>query len=422
VSRFTFAKGNAEKVLALPVYALGALASVLVPRRRNHWVFGCGSGVGEGALALFLEARASDPTLTLTWLARNSRDEADASRLGIPTAPVMSWRGFWLTLRAEVLVVTHGFGDVNRFGTRGGFIVQLWHGIPLKLIHLDSPATMHSPILPNSSLVKAALRFLYRGASRAIDLMPAASELAASRLRTAFALPASRVVVTGDPRDDVLSQGSDAGRISTARHVLASRLGDPALASGPPYPRVLLQAPTWRDGATDPGIPTMAQWRSIADYLEQSASHLVIRPHPLSVGDYGVGPTISGRIHLLTSAEQPDITPVLPAVDLLVTDYSSIAYDYALTGGEILYLAPDVAAYSSSRGLYEPYSTFSGGREVANWDELLEALRRRDSDPVFRGRLLEHSHAVARRNHEWRDGRNTFRVYTEIVSRLKGTS
>ena len=142
MSRFTFAKGNAEKVIALPLYALGAVASAIVPRKRGLWAFGSGSGVGEGALALALEARrASDPP-NIRWLARNVRDRTDASRLGLTAVPQTSWLGFWITLRAEVLVVTHGFGDVNRFGTRGGFIAQLWHGIPLKHIHLDSPATM----------------------------------------------------------------------------------------------------------------------------------------------------------------------------------------------------------------------------------------------------------------------------------------
>jgi CDP-glycerol glycerophosphotransferase len=418
VSSFTFAKGNAEKVLVLPVYALGALASRIVPRQRDHWVFGCGSGVGEGALALFLEARRANPNLTLTWLARNPRDDADAHRLGIPTVRLTSWRGFWRTLRAEVLVVTHGFGDVNRFGTRGGFIVQLWHGIPLKLIHLDSPATMRSPILPNSRVVTTVLRTLYRGAARGIRMFPAASDTAATRLRTAFALPANRVVVTGDPRDDVLSQGTPDDRATTARDLLARRLDIPPVSS---RTRILMHAPTWRDGAVDPVIPTPHEWDAISDYLARADAILVLRPHPLSVGDYGAGPLASDRIMLLDSAMQPDITPVLPAVDTLITDFSSVAYDYALTGGEILYLAPDVESYSTSRGLYEPYAQFSGGHEVATWHDLLALLERRDSDDAWRATLRAHTDAVVATHHTFRDGNNTVRVYTEIVSRLKGT-
>lgn len=417
MSRFTFARGNASKVLALPLYAVGALASAVVPRRAGHWVFGCGSGVGEGALPLLLTARAEDPSLTLTWLSRNRTDAAAAAALGIRSVPLMSWRGFWHTLRAQVLVVTHGFGDVNRFGTRGGFIVQLWHGIPLKLIHLDSPATVRLPILSRFWLARVAVRHVYRRMSRGIRLLPAASEVAAARLRTAFALPADRVVVTGDPRDDVLFRGTRAERAAAARSTLTQRLRLPEVPRG----QVLLFAPTWRDGEIDPGIPTEAQWRSIAEWLDSANARLVLRPHPLSVGDYGTGPRVSGRIHLLDSSLQPDITPLLPAVDLLITDYSSIAYDFALTGGDILYLAPDLDSYAVSRGLYEPYQRFSGGLDVASWGALLGLLSLRERNAGFRATLGRHSASLALRNHAYRDGRNTVRVYEEIVSRLKGT-
>jgi CDP-glycerol glycerophosphotransferase len=423
VSRFTFAKGNAEKVIALPLYALGALASAVVPRKKGLWAFGSGSGVGEGALALALEAREADSSLTIRWLGRNVRDRTDAARHRLTTVPLTSWRGFWITLRAEVLVVTHGFGDVNRFGTRGGFIVQLWHGIPLKLIHLDSPATMRSPVLDGSAVVRRVLRAMYRRAANGIDLFPAASPAAASRLATAFGLPADRIVVTGDPRDDTLNAGTPQQRRSTARGELARLLGAPQLAepgTAGTTPTVVLFAPTWRDGAADPVIPSPAEWASIANHLERSNATLLVRPHPLGVGDYRDGPATSPRIRFFTSQLQQDITPLLPAFDVLVTDYSSIAYDYALTGGPVLYLAPDVAAYTASRGLYEPYTEFSGGREVTSWRELLAQLDRLGEDPAFAADLAAHSEAVATRHHSFRDGHNTARVYTEIVSRLKG--
>lgn len=417
VSRFTFARGNARKVLSIPLYGLGAVASLIVPRRRATWVFGCGSGVGEGALALYTEARSQDPSLSLMWLARNDRDRDDAAALGIPSVPVMSWRGFWLTLRAEVIVVTHGFGDANRFATSGAFIVQLWHGIPLKHIHLDSAATVRVPFLPSSRGLNAALHLLYRRAARGISLLPAASAASASRLKTAFGLGDDRVVVTGDPRDDVLLAGTAEERGAAARQRMSALLGvDLATA------HTLLFAPTWRDGAADPGLPTAPQWQRIAGHLDATDSHLIVRPHPLSVGDYDAGPGFSARIHLLASDLQPDVTPVLPGVDTLVTDYSSIAFDFALTGGDILFIAPDVADYTSSRGLYEPYARFSGGREVATWDELLDQLERRATDPAFGAELRDHSAHLAQRFHDFHDGRNAERVYAQIVSRVKGTT
>ena len=410
----TFAGANAKKILALPGYALGALASLLVPRRTDLWVFGSGPGVGEGSLALYRAVRRAEPGLSLLWLARDESDLAAAGRLGIPAVLKSSRQGLWATLRARVVVVSHGFGDANRYGLGGAFVVQLWHGIPLKLINLDSPATLRTRLLPDSALVRRALRLMYRTAAKSIDLLPAASEVSAIRLRSAFALPAGRVVVTGDPRDDVLLRGTAQSRRDAAHELLVAALG-----IAPTGQRILLYAPTWRDGAVDPGVPTAEEWQRIATMLETSDSLLLVRPHPHGVGDYAAGFALSHRILLLGAAACVDVTPVLPAVDLLITDYSSIAFDFALTGGPIVFLAPDVAAYSASRGLYADYATFSGGTETSSWTELLGLIARADSDPATLAGLTAHAAQLATDHHAFRDGGNTARVYGQITTRLR---
>jgi CDP-glycerol glycerophosphotransferase len=410
----TFAAGNAKKLLALPGYALGAVASLLVPRRRDLWVFGSGPGVGEGALALYRVAERENPGRRLLWLARDESDLATAARLSIPAVLKSSRQGLWATLRARVIVVTHGFGDANRYGTTGGFVVQLWHGIPLKRINLDSAETLRTRLLPDSALLRRMLRLMYRRAARSIDILPAASEVSAGRLRTAFELPDGRVVVTGDPRDDVLLRGEDWERSATARALVFERLG-----IAPSDSRMLLYAPTWRDGGADPGIPTDEEWRRIAALLEKTDSILLVRPHPHGVGDYAAGPAVSERVRMFGSRQCTDVTPALPAVDMLITDYSSIAYDFALTGRPIVFLAPDVESYTASRGLYVAYSTFSGGSETSSWSEALDLIERADSAPATRKRLAEHSESLATAHHAYRDGRNTDRVYREITTRLK---
>jgi CDP-glycerol glycerophosphotransferase (TagB/SpsB family) len=388
-SGFTFAAGNARKLLAIPLYVLGAIASLVTPRRADLWVFGSGSGIGEGALALHEYARGRGHELV--WLAGTASELARARELGIRAEPKMSRRGFMLTLRAGLLAITHGFGDVNRFATRGAFVVQLWHGIPLKHIQLDSAVTF-------SGRYPRLLRWAYRRSAANIDLVPAASELSAARLRTAFGLPADKLVVTGDPRDDVL--------FSTTKDAARARLG----LGGR---QILLYAPTWRDGGADPSVPSDAEWRAIDDWLAERDAILVVRPHPHGVGNYAAGLALSPRVRMLEARTEPDITPLLPAFDILVTDYSSIAFDFALTDGVVAFLAPDVDAYAGSRGLYEPYSLFSGATEASTWAELLSVLENPEQ-------LRPHTAHLADTHHTFRDGRNTARVYDEIITRMHG--
>ena len=53
MASFSFGAGNAHKLAATPLYAAGRLLTLIVPRSRDEWVFGCGAGIGDGALALW---------------------------------------------------------------------------------------------------------------------------------------------------------------------------------------------------------------------------------------------------------------------------------------------------------------------------------------------------------------------------------
>ncbi|MEO8262309.1 MAG: CDP-glycerol glycerophosphotransferase family protein, partial [Pseudolysinimonas sp.] len=406
MASFTFGAGNARKVLRLPLYALGALATLVIPRTPRLWVFGSGIGVGEGALALYRVARERQSESTrLVWLATTDAEVAEARTLGLEARRKSGWGGFWLTARARVLVVTHGFGDVNRYGSRGGFVAQLWHGIPLKRLHLDSPAALRLSFLPDHRLVRAFVARAYRFAGRGIGLFSVASERVVPRISSAFGIPRDRIVVTGDPRDDVLLAGTAAERRTAALEALG--------ADG--TARRILYAPTWRDGASDPSAPDAATWDEIVAWLDRTDSELWVRTHPLGRGDYAAGAALSPRIRMLGAAQVPDITPLLPAFDALVTDYSSIAYDFSLVGAPIVFLAPDVEAYARARGLYESYRDFSGGRHVTRWPHALSVLEERAGEGPHEAWLrTEHFDHL--------DGGATGRVFEAIQARTGGAA
>ena len=411
MARFTFSAGNARVLARAPLYALGALVAVLVPRSPRQWVLGSGAGLGEGALALHDLARERQPERRLTWLA-SSRAELDAARArGMRALPKRGPRGLWATLRAGVAVVTHGFGDVNRFGVSSARVVQLWHGIPLKRLHLDSAAALRLPLIGSLPGVGRLMRALYRRAGAQIALFPVASALVAGRIRSAFGLDAARILVSGDPRDDVLLRGTAAERRLRARATIADACG--ALPEDGP---VVLYAPTWRDGDEDAAIPTRDEWQAIAAWADSAGAVVLIRSHPLGAGSYAAGAQQSPRIRLLGSDVLTDVTPVLAAVDVVVTDYSSIAFDAAIGGVPTVFFAPDLARYLATRGLYTPYREFSGGDPAATWAEALERLDAALGD----GRAAALAHAAWLRDEhvDLLDGRATGRVLDAVLTLL----
>lgn len=408
MASFSFGSGNAAKLLRIPLYAAGRLGTAIIPRG-TRWVFGCGAGVGDGALALQrLAAAEGHDTL---WLTSNDRERREAAALGIRSVPKHGLRGWWATARAGVLVVTHGLGDVNRYANGGAFLVQLWHGIPLKRIGLDSPATTQVPDLPGADLLRRIVGILYRGAAQRIRVLPAASHRSRGRLESAFGLGGDRVVVTGEPRVDVLSSASPEERRAAASAVL-----DDVIDSVPAGARTVLYAPTWRDGAADPAVPSAAQWIEIIRALEDAEAVLLVRSHPLGAGAY-TPPLPTRRVRMLGADVLADVTPVLPAVDVLVTDYSSLAYDVGLLDMPVLYLAPDAEEYARTRGFYGRYDEVAGTDAARDWNDLVAQLRLILGDERAYAERAARSTRLSETMHAFRDGGNTRRVYDVMRAR-----
>jgi CDP-glycerol glycerophosphotransferase len=192
--------------------------------------------------------------------------------------------------------------------------------------------------------------------------------------------------------------------------VLAPHVGEFADA------RVVLYAPTWRDGDPDPGVPSELQWQRIEAVCERLDLVLLVRPHPLGVGEYTHS---SPRVRLLTAAAQPESMPLLWGLDALVTDYSSMAVDYVVTGKPLLLLAPDLESYRRTRGLYVDYAWLAGGSWSTDWDQVLDRLEAVFTDPDAASLAEAHSNELAAKFHEWTDGRSATRV-AEAAARLVG--
>lgn len=411
MASFSFGAGNLSKLVRIPLYLAGRLATLVIPRTRDEWVFGCAVGIADGALALWdVVAADGHPAV---WLVADDAQARDAAARGIPHVPKNSLRGFWHTARARVVVVTHGFGDANRYAQSGAFLVQLWHGIPLKRIGLDSPETTRPPaVLDRMPGVARVLAWLYRRAVRRIDVIPAASHLVRGRLESAFALGDARVPVTGEPRVDVLSRGSADARRRAARAELDALVGPIADDA-----RVVLYAPTWRDGEPDPAVPSAAEWAAIDDVLRRRDAVLLVRSHHLGAGEYAP-PGDVDRVRALGSDIVADVTPLLPGLDVLVTDYSSLAFDTSLVPLPVVFLAPDVEAYAARSGFYGAFADVAGDDAARDWAEAAVQLDAVLGDETTRAERRERARRLDERVHAFRDGRNTHRVYRAILAGL----
>ncbi|XPP25580.1 MAG: CDP-glycerol glycerophosphotransferase family protein [Leucobacter sp.] len=405
---FDFGGGNLQKLLAIPKYLLSMLFAVFIPRSRRRWVFGSGIGVGEGALALARELRDQDPDARIVWIVGDAAEAELAEAEGFTPKLRRSRHGFWATLRAGYAVVTHGLGDVNRFGITGATVIHLGHGAPLKLLHLDSPVTT-SVRAPGP--LRALLERMYRLGARRVAMYVAGSGLAADRLRSAYRVDPGKVRALGDPRDDELATRiADPEGAARSRARLRALLDLPPDGAGEP---LILYAPTWRDGEPDPAEPSAAEAAQIRAVMERLGARLLIRSHPLGAGAYDA--VLGERVHMLGSDRLRDITSELPAFHAIITDYSSIAVDFALTGAPIVWFAPDLARYTASRGLYEPLEVTAAEKVQRSWPEALARLEDVLAPDAPRHAAAQaDTRALARRFHAHPGGKAAARVLAEI--------
>ena len=210
----------------------------------------------------------------------------------------------------------------------------------------------------------------------------------------AFGIPLSRVYATGMPRTDQFFDPSHK-RESIARFF--DRF--PALTGR----RILLFAPTFRgDGAGSAYYPyECIDFAALAGYCRETGAAAVFKMHPFVREPVPIPPEYADV--LADASDLREVNDILFAADVLITDYSSVIYEYSLLGRPMLFYTFDLAEYTASRDFYEPFESFVPGKITRTFEELLDALRKGSFAP-------SRAEAFRERNFDAADGHATDRV------------
>lgn len=216
----------------------------------------------------------------------------------------------------------------------GQTYVNTWHGTPLKKMGYDMPdgANEASNVLRN-----------FLAADYLIAANPVMSDMywRAYRLRGIYR---GTVIEAGYPRIDRQLLTDDA----TARE--RQRLVDAGLPLGDR--KIILYAPTWKGSTFSRSVDDLDDLLAHASELTSridSEKYIVLIKTHQSI--FASGKDRPGARGILVPNEIPT-NVVLGLTSILVTDYSSIAYDFLATGRPVLYFIPDLQDYEGTRGLY----------------------------------------------------------------------
>ncbi|MGW0791827.1 bifunctional glycosyltransferase/CDP-glycerol:glycerophosphate glycerophosphotransferase [Streptomyces sp. NPDC002911] len=240
-------------------------------------------------------------------------------------------------------------------------VVQTWHGSPLGRFGLDLTGTLYADHQYLATLA-------HRSAQWSFLVSPSA--FATPHLRSALAYH-GEVLEAGSPADDLLSAP---GRDKTAERV-RRELGIPD------GHRVVLYAPTYRDHLAHPpsGVPAgsdpLYRWDPALDLPALARSldgrtTVLVRRHPRVTGSVPAHPA------LRDVSTHPDTTELLVIADVLVTDYSGLAFGFAHTGRPMLFHTYDLEHYRDTvRGFCLDFETRAPGPLLVTTQEVAQALR-----------------------------------------------
>lgn len=309
-----------------------------------------GKGYGDNGKAIAESLLKKDPELDVVWAAKP--EYLDSVPKGIRTVTYNSLRYL------QELVTAGAWVDNCRKNPgirkrKGQFYVQTWHGpISMKQIEMD---------------VEDKLDELYvagaKNDSKMMDVMLSGNDFFTKLAKRVFWYD-GEVMVCGSPRLDVLVN-MDAALKQKVRQTLGVAEDS----------NIILYAPTFR---ADGGLECYRMdFDAVLETLEKKTGKkwvFAVRLHP-NVAEKAKFITYSDRI--LNATNYPDLYELLPVVDFVITDYSSIMFEAGMINKPTMLFATDVAEYVNDRNFYFDIHKMPF-RLSENNEQLLEALENFD--------------------------------------------
>lgn len=367
-----------QQIVCLPL----CLPALFWPRDARLWVFGAWHGrqYADNACHLYRHVRDHEPALRAVWLAHDAGVVRRVRREGGEAVLAYSLPGILLSLRAGRVLITHSAEDVNAHATLGAELVNLTHGTPLKRMGRDARSRRIGWL---TTCFDRCFKRLLPGKRRASRVL-VASEVGRERMMSAYGLAPSRVIALGYPRWNAFRED--------AATLLAHHGIDVYSHAG-----VLLYAPTVRmQGQGELDLGQGGELAALRPWLERNRLLLLVRGHA-SLCLRGLDELVreSDCIREVPVAQFPDVNALLPAVDTLITDYSSVMYDYACLARPIVLMAPDLDTYlTRDVGIYGNYLKDAPGPVIARWSALpaaWDALRSGQHDDALAAFVARHA-------------------------------
>jgi CDP-glycerol glycerophosphotransferase (TagB/SpsB family)/glycosyltransferase involved in cell wall biosynthesis len=363
-----------------------------------------GNGMLDNPEAIF-RALLSDPEFAHfdhVWALTSTRENSTVVREFAKDPRVRFVRpgsvGYYEALATSGYLINNAT-FLPEFGKRAGQVyLNTWHGTPLKRMGYDigDPASRVANVIRN-----------FLNADYLLAANPFMAEQMYENAHLLKNIYRGRIIEEGYPRIDRQFVGAPEKR------AIREQLEEAGLSIG--HRKVILYAPTWKgtnfNRPDDDASELIERVARLNALLDTSRYIVLLKTHQV----------VHKFVHKRTPVEGflvPNEIPtnaVLAVTDILVTDYSSIFFDFLASGRPMVFLTPDIGDYADYRGLYLAPGDWPGP-VVESVDDLareLKAIDKNGTDPAVAERYRD----AQERFTAFEDGHATERVIDIVFRR-----
>ena len=352
-----------------------------------------GENTSCNGLAVHRELLRRGTDLTLHWVVRDHAVPVPDG--GVPV--LRDSARFYELLAAARYVFDNVHQPDFTVKRPGQVFVQTFHGYPFK--------SMGHPYWEKSGFARHRIES-FDQRMRDWDYVVSPARYATPLLRDAFAIEGEMLEI-GYPRNDVLvDEVAEKARLRTRT---ALGIAD--------HQKVVLYAPTYRDNlSTSEFESRMVDFLDVAEFSRAMGPDtvLLVRGHAMNAR---VAKRTARQQTVVDVTDHPEISDLVLASDAAILDYSSLRFDYALTGKPMVFLVPDLDLYGGkARGWLFDYEPTAPGPLVSTTAEVVAALR---DLPALTARYAEARERFSRDYLDLEDGHAAARL-VDAVMRPRG--
>ena len=335
------------------------LLSFLMPRDKKKWVFAnyIVDAFNDNPKYLFIYVNQHCPDIKAIYITPDPGIYFQLKKLGLKVYKKKSLAGVWHCLTAKVYFYNAYPADINYYTSGGAVLINLWHGVGLKKIEFNIERGKLTNLYKRKKFFyRLTMPWLYKRPTWFVS----STQFQSIPFSTAFRIPLQKCLDFGYPRNDILLAAEDERLRFIQKYEREETLQLLGLMKN--YDKVYIYMPTWRDSIDflqDTGI----DFAVLNDILLANHALLILKLH---INTPHIQ-EITALSNLVLLHGNIDVYGILPYTHTLITDYSSILYDYIIMPEKevVLYLF-DYDRYVDTRDFNYPFMENVAGAIVKN--------------------------------------------------------